>query len=87
MKYFFGLLIFLFLFPTNAFAQEGWTIESFDSEITILENGEVSIVETIEVDFGTLEKHGIFRNIPYIYEKEDGSEYYTELKVNSVNKQ
>lgn len=50
-----------------------------------MENGEVEVVERIEVDFKNLEKHGIFREIPYIYKNQDGSSYYTEVKIQSVN--
>ena len=39
-------------------------IESFDSAISIPQNGKVRVVETITVDFDGLQKHGIFRTIP-----------------------
>ena len=39
-------------------------IESFDSEISIPQNGKVQVVETIVVDFSFSQKHGIFRTIP-----------------------
>ena len=41
----------------------GWQITSFASEITVEAGGDVRFVETIEVDFGTLERHGIFRDL------------------------
>ena len=37
-------------------------ITSFDAEYTIGEDGLVNVKETIAVDFGTVEKHGIFRD-------------------------
>ena len=39
-------------------------IDSFHSEISIPQNGKVSVVETITVDFGLTSKHGIFRSVP-----------------------
>jgi hypothetical protein len=56
-------LVFL-LFPRLTLAQETWVIESFHSEISIPQNGKVRVVEEIKVDFGSLQKHGIFRDIP-----------------------
>ena len=78
------IVFFLFtLFPTFAHADEGWVINNFDSNIAIQESGEVRVVETIEADFGGLEKHGIYRDIPYAYES-DGKKTYTEVDVESV---
>ena len=58
------LTLALFIFSYPVFAQENWVIESFNSEISIPQNGKVRVVETIAVDFGALQKHGIFRTIP-----------------------
>ena len=58
-------LLFTFYFlPLRAFAEESWVIESFDSNISIPQNGKVQVDETIVVDFGVVAKHGIFRTIP-----------------------
>ena len=40
-------------------------IKFFDVVISIQEDSSVQVSETIEYDFGSLQKHGIFRNIPY----------------------
>ena len=72
----FLFLLPLIISPTQTFAQENWVINSFDSEIRILENGKVSVVETIDVDFGSLQKHGIFRDLPVIYTLSDGNKRY-----------
>ena len=50
--------------PRRALAQENWVIESFDSNISIPQNGKVRVDEKIVVDFGVVAKHGIFRTIP-----------------------
>ena len=81
------LLFFLLLqFHSPAEAQENWKIDSFHSDIQIQSDGFVSIVETIAVDFGSLQKHGIFRNIPYIYQNKDGSKTYLEFEIGSITR-
>ena len=69
MKKVFLLLLILsnFLQPNQVKAAENWVIEDFQSNIILQENGEVRITETIAVDFSDISKHGIFRDIPYIY--------------------
>lgn len=79
-------LVFVFLFfliPHPVSADEGWIINNFDSNIQIESNGEVNVLETLNVDFNTLSKHGIFRDIPYVYEK-DGIRTYTQINVENV---
>ena len=43
-------------------------VTSFDAVYEIHEDSTVRVAEDIYVDFGTLEKHGIFRDLPYRYE-------------------
>jgi len=52
----------------SALADEGWVINSFEATYTINEDGTVSAVEDIRVDFRSLHKHGVFRDIPVEYE-------------------
>lgn len=47
-------------------ADEGWTITEYAVDYTIAEDGTITAVETIKADFGSLQKHGIFR---YFYER------------------
>jgi hypothetical protein len=56
-------------------ADEGWTIDSFASDITINQDASLRITESIDVDFGTLQKHGIFREIPIEYTLPDDDEH------------
>lgn len=52
-----------------AIAQDGgWVIERFDVAITVDGDGSMRVVEEIDVDFGQLQRRGIFRNIPVRYE-------------------
>jgi hypothetical protein len=53
--------------PRDARADEGWTIDSFAAVIEIQTDGSLLITERIDVDFGSLQKHGIFRDIPIEY--------------------
>src|SRR4030067_1223051 len=81
------VLLFTTIFlvvPLPILAQENWVINSFDSEIRILENGKVSVVETIDADFGSLQKHGIFRDLPFVYTLSEGGKRYTEVVVEQV---
>lgn len=79
----FLIAFILFFFPKTVNADEGWVIDSFQSNISILQSGEVEIKENIDVDFKYLSKHGIYRDIPYVYEK-DGEKTYTEIDVKNV---
>ncbi len=87
MKRFFFLLFLLlfFLLPKQVFADEGWIIDNFHSDISVLQSGKVAVTETIEVDFGGLQKHGIYRDIPYIYEGDDDKKVYTKLVFTHVS--
>ena len=67
-----------------AAADTGWTIESFRSDIAIRSTGAFTIVETIDVDFGGLQKHGIFRTIPTRYRYDDRRDRTYALSVDSV---
>jgi hypothetical protein len=62
-------LVALCALPSSpaAAADTGWTIDSFDALIQIQNDGRVLVTETLAVDFGFLEKHGIFRDIPVKY--------------------
>ncbi|MEO9254977.1 MAG: DUF2207 domain-containing protein, partial [Tepidiformaceae bacterium] len=48
-----------------ASADEGWTITSFDARYDIQNDGTMLVKETIRVDFGAQQHHGIFR---YLYQ-------------------
>jgi len=60
------------LLPLAAYAAE--SIDSFSSVITIRPDSSIRVMERIVYDFGTAEKHGIFRDIPLPYTTADGRE-------------
>ena len=49
----------------------GWTIDSFNARIEIQRDGRILVTEAIDVDFDSLERHGIFRDIPVEYDWPD----------------
>jgi uncharacterized protein (TIGR04222 family) len=69
--------------PARA-ADTGWTIDQFRSDITIRPDGSLAILESIDVDFGGLQKHGIFRDIPTRYQYDDNHDRLYRLAVQSV---
>src|SRR6202158_4029701 len=71
---------------TSAAAQadEGWVITSFQSDINIASDSTLTVKEDVRVDFGNLQKHGIFRTIPLRYRYDDSHDRYYNLSVMSV---
>lgn len=53
--------------------EEDWVIRSLDARYVLDESGTVTATEDIIVDFGSLERHGIFRDIPVEYEYDEKS--------------
>lgn len=79
------LLLLLVILPSVASAQD-FTITSFNSEITVNEDSSILVRETIDVYF-TMSKHGIYREIPYMFKDDLGGTVITPLKVVSVRNQ
>lgn len=52
-------------------ALRGEHIEEFDTNIQINKDGTISVREKISYNFGELERHGIFRNIPFTKRNKD----------------
>lgn len=79
-------LFVLFLFPVPTFAQQltGEHIKSFDSIIQIQQDGSILVTETIEYDFGSDQRHGIFRNIPFTKENNEGKTFKMDIDVVQV---
>ncbi|MCB1517811.1 MAG: DUF2207 domain-containing protein [Hyphomicrobiaceae bacterium] len=78
-------LILLALAPQAARAEE--VIHSFSSQITLLANGSVDVVETISVRAeGRQIRRGIFRDIPTTLRNDDGTLLRSNLNVIDVQK-
>ncbi|MCX7615900.1 MAG: DUF2207 domain-containing protein [Patescibacteria group bacterium] len=59
-----SLFLFLGFFLFGATKAESEVIKSFNANIDIQKNGSLVVTETIIYDFGSNQKHGIFRDIP-----------------------
>lgn len=75
----FTLALFLSL-PFMAHAEE---VNVFSSAITIQFNSSIVVTENIGYDFGILERHGIYRDIPYQYQARGGN-YSLDINILSV---
>lgn len=79
LLFFISVSLGVFLFaPRVVFAEK---INSFDVKITAHKNGLMDVVETINYDFESLSRHGIFRYIP-LYSKV--GDLYRIIKINNV---
>jgi len=68
----------------------GEHIKNFDTNILLNKDGTINITEKINYDFDGLQKHGIYRKIPYTYTSKDkqGKKYkidFTDFKVYDEN--
>lgn len=70
MKKYIILLIFLFFTLSPVLAEE---IQNYEVDITINTDSSINIQEKILYDFGFLQKHGIYRDIPYKYSARGGT--------------
>ncbi len=81
------LLIILFsVFTVTPHAQElyGEHIRRFDTDIQIQENGGIVVTETLQYDFGTDQRHGIFRTIPLDKINTEGKTFRMSFNLLSV---
>ena len=60
------VLFVLLVTPSSATAQQdgGWTVTSYDVRLQVDATATMQVVERIDVDFGSLQRRGIFRYIP-----------------------
>ncbi len=70
------------LAPANAQASEG--IRSYDVKIEINADDSILVTETIGYDFGSAERHGIFRDVPTRQRYDDRYDRVYPLHVESV---
>lgn len=73
------LLILVFFTVSPVLAEE---IQNYETSITINNDASVNVQEKILYDFGSLQRHGIFRDIPYKYSARGGT--YT-VKISDVS--
>src|SRR5438105_3446567 len=82
-----GLLLAILLLgmagTIPATADEGWSIDTFDVMISVHPDASMTVNETLQVDFSS-PHHGIFRDIPVIYEWDPRHNRLYDLAVDSV---
>ncbi len=76
--------LFFLISPLSAQTVSGEKIQNFASQIKINKDGTIDVSENIIYDFDNLEKHGIYRIIPYIKENKDGKKFRLDFKIISV---
>ncbi len=91
MPHSFKTLLILGIFALSSIsafaATEGWEITSFNSDITISQDGQAIIVETIVADFANEAHKGIAREIPYLYDN-PLADYNAEIEfINAADKE
>lgn len=79
----FAAVVFWIFVASVAHAETTESISSFRSVISIQKSGTMRVQETILYDFGTLYRHGIFRDIPYTYDNK-GTTYTLRISPVSV---
>lgn len=79
-----GAVIGLLVLTPSVNAVDGERIRSFESHVVILQSGKAEIQETITYDFGTNERHGIYRDIPIDY-KDGETHYYVTAALQSAH--
>jgi uncharacterized membrane protein len=76
--------LFFLISPLSAQTTSGEKIQKFDAQIKINKDGTINISEKIVYDFDGLEKHGIYRTIPYIKKNQEGKLFQLDFKDISV---
>lgn len=76
-----SLAVICFLVPRPAFAEQ---VDRFETDVSIERSGTIRVRERIVYDFGTAQKHGIVRKIPYVKTNTDGKRYRMDIAAVSV---
>ncbi len=64
------LVLLVLILPSTLVGQDtGWQITSFDATYHVNADRTIDVVERIAVDFGELQRHGIYREIPVKYRR------------------
>lgn len=78
----FFLISFFLADKPKAYAQE--SIKEFTSNIIIDKNSQIQVLETIVYDFDQNQRRGIYREIPIIYQNDQGKKFKIDLQFTSV---
>lgn len=75
------ILAAIFFFPPSISAEK---INDYHAQISLQKDGKIQVVEKIVYDFGSLDKHGIYREIPSLKTNKEGKKLQTDISVRSV---
>ena len=75
------IFLLILLFPTFVSAEK---ITDYHAQISLQKNGKIQVVENIVYDFGNLDKHGIYREIPSLKTNKEGKKLQMNIAVQSV---
>lgn len=78
---FISTVFFILLFPSLVSAEK---ITDYHAQISFQKNGKIQVVEDIVYDFGSLDKHGIFREVPSLKSSKEGKKFLMDISVLSV---
>lgn len=73
MKKIFVIILLVFCYLLLGFSVKAEQINSFYSQISINKDGTIDVKESIVYDFDYLQKHGIYREIPFIKTNQDSN--------------
>lgn len=79
-----SLSLVSFSYPVFAQSDTGWVVTNFDADIVVAKDTTATVTERIDVDFGELEKHGIYRFIPVRYRTNTGDSLDIRFQLLSV---
>lgn len=77
-----GILLVMPLFA-SAQGTSDEQIDNFHTDVTVAQDGSLSVIETIAYNFGPFERHGIYRTLPYQYTR-NGAKYTLRYEIVSV---
>lgn len=79
-----SVIALLVLAPFSAAAEQGERIVNYSVQIAVESTGDIFVTEVIDYDFGTAERHGIFREIPIRFPYDDRYDRIYPVDVLSV---
>jgi uncharacterized membrane protein len=77
-----GLTLIIIAASPQAIAATSEKVDTYKTELQINKDGTIDITETIEYDFGTAQKHGIYRIIPRSKTNKEGEKF--TMGINNI---
>ncbi len=84
MKRLFYYIVSFFVFLVLPFSVRAEDIRNFTTTITVANNSSMTVSEDITYNFGTVDRHGIFRTIPITKTNDQGEKFKLDITGISV---